>query len=123
MAADNKTGLNDQYSAPLFGVLGTGFANTGFPGSQGDTAGQTEGPVVGSPVVSAPFGSSQLAANMPRQDVTTGDTSAMSSDQAVGDEFTTFSGASQEALTVTGAGTGHVGGPVHPNAIAPGPEI
>jgi hypothetical protein len=120
--ADNATGLNNQYSDRPYG-LGGDYASTGLGGSQGDMASQTEGPLVGSPVVSAPFGSSQLPVNTPRLPVLAGDTSAMSSDQAVGDNFTTISGAAQDSMTATGAGTGHVGGPRHPNASAPGPEV
>ena len=113
---------NQQYSSPPFGVGGD-YASTGLGGTQGDMASQTQGPTIGDPVVSAPFGSSQLPVNMPRLPVLAGDTSAMSSDQAVGDHFTTISGASQAALAATGSGTGHVGGPRHPNASAPGPEV
>jgi hypothetical protein len=122
VAADNLTGLNDQYGMPLFGVTGN-YVNTGFGGSQGDSAAETEGPVIGSPVVSSPLGSSQLAVNTPRLDVTAGDTSGMSSDTAVGDNFPKLAGGPVAGMTVTNIGTGHVGGPRHPNAIAPGPEV
>jgi hypothetical protein len=106
---------NGQYQSPPFGVGGD-YASTGLGGTQGDTASQTEGPVVASPVVSTPFGSSQVAANMPRQAVTTGDTSGMSSDQAVGDNFSKLAGVAQDAMTATGMGTGHAVSPPHPNA-------
>jgi hypothetical protein len=56
--------------------------------------------------------------------VTQGDTSAMSSDSPVpvgGDPMT---GLSPDVLLHTGSGTGHVGGPPHPNAAAGrGPEV
>jgi hypothetical protein len=120
--ADNQTGLNAQYTDRPF-TLGGDYASTGLGGSPGDMPSQTEGPLVGSPVVSVPGATSQVAGMMPRLPVLAGDTSAMSSDQAVGDNFTTISGASQAALTATGSGTGHVGGPRHPNASAPGPEV
>jgi hypothetical protein len=115
--ADNATGLNAQYdnAGALFGGA-TGYASTGAPGSPGDTAAQTAGPVIGSPVVSVPFASSQLPANMPRLDVTAGDTSGMSSDQPVGDGFSTLSGVSPAAMSTTGAGQGNPDPYRHPGA-------
>jgi hypothetical protein len=109
---------NLQYGAgaSLFGMDAVPYASTGAGGSPGDTAAQTGGPVIGSPVVSAPYGSSQLPANMPRLDVTAGDTSGMSSDQAVGDNFAELSGADRGAMSSTGAGAGSVSSPHHPNA-------
>src|SRR2546429_664718 len=72
------------------------------PGSAGDLASQSAGPVVGSPVVSAPYGSSQLPANRPALAVKSGDTSSMSSDQAA--QSSPISPGPSSAYTDTGAG-------------------
>ena len=76
---------NGQYSSPPFGLTGD-YAFTGAPGSAGiqdRPAGTGGGAVIASPVVSTPYASSQLAANMPTVPVTQGDTSGMSSDSPV----------------------------------------
>src|SRR5215472_14204756 len=74
--------FNSQYSSPPFGLPGD-YASSGAAGTQGVTdqpAGVGGGPVIGRPVISAPYGSSQLDVNMPEIPVTAGDTSAMSDD-------------------------------------------
>jgi hypothetical protein len=106
---------NQQYVDPPFS-MSAGIASTGAPGSAGDTAAQTQGPVIGSPVVSIPGASSQVPANMPAVPVGAGDTSGMSSDQAVGDNFTAISGDAAAGLSATGAGEGHAGHFAHPSA-------
>ena len=114
--ADNQTGLNAQYDNPPFSMSG-GIGSTGAPGSPGDTVEQTGGPVIASPAISIPFASSQIAANRPTVPVTSGDTSAMSSDQPIGDNFTLISGASADAMSATGAGQGSdITAGHHPNA-------
>lgn len=86
----------------LFGVaLPDG---TGAPGSQGVVASDKAGPVVGNPVVSAPYGSSQLPENRPRLDVTAGDTSSMSDDMPA-HEDAIMAGPVADYLS-TGAGDG-----------------
>jgi hypothetical protein len=81
-----------------------GWYSTGYPGSPSpDQAPATAGPVVGRPVVSAPFGSSQLPENMPRLPVTSGDTSGFSDDLPVHESFLVPSHSD-----VTGAGKGRV---------------
>jgi hypothetical protein len=105
--ADNNTGLNAQYdhASPLFPGGGS-FDSTGAPGGQGDTAAETSGSVIGSPAVSTPYASSQIPGNMPHLDVTSGDTSGMSSDSPVGDNFSEISGRPASAFLSTGAGQG-----------------
>lgn len=74
--------VNEQYSDPPFGLAGD-YTSTGAPGSAVASPGSTQGAVIGSPVVSTPYASSQAAENMPRVPVTSGDTSGMSSDGPV----------------------------------------
>jgi len=95
-----------------------GIANpvgTGAPGSVGDTASETAGGLVASPVVSIPGFSSQLAEGRPTLDVMAGDTSAMSSDMPVGDHFASLTGVDQGAMLSTGAGAGQTT-TRHPNS-------
>lgn len=99
-----------------FGLDAGPLASTGAPGSPGDQAAQSQGVVIATPVVSVPFASSQVPASMPSVPVLGGDTSAMSSDQAIGDRFEVLSGADAAAMSSTGSGTGSVAGPHHPNA-------
>jgi hypothetical protein len=81
---------------------------TGAPGSEGITAAQSFGPVVGTPIVSIPGVSSQLAEGRPTLAVQSGDTSAFSSDRPVnpGPLLPDWQGASE-----TGAGAGRVHAP------------
>ena len=106
---------NLQYTdqSKFFGGNGAAYASTGAPGTEGITAAESAGPVVGSPVISAPFGSSQVPANMAHVDVVSGDTSAFSSDRPVnpGPLLPDWQGAS-----VTGAGSGSPHDR-HPNAV------
>lgn len=81
-------------------------AGTGAPGSQGDTAAESAGTQVGDPIVSNPYGSSQVPENMPRVSVLSGDTSGMSSDQAVQASPITPGPASQYLSTGAGSGSG-----------------
>ena len=76
---------NQQYGAgaSLFGQDASAYASTGAPGTAGITAEMDAGPVVGLPVVSMPFTSSQVPENMPTVAVTSGDTCAMASDAPV----------------------------------------
>ena len=76
------------------------------PGSAGITAAENAGVVVGSPVVSSPFASVQVPGNMPRLDVLSGDTCAMSSDAPVPAGGDPMSGLSLAQVTQTGAGQG-----------------
>ena len=101
--ADNSTGLNAQYSGEFFPGLSAGTGSSA-PGSQGDTASETGGTEVGSPVVSVPGASSQVPASMPRVSVTSGDTSGMSSDQAV--QASPITPGPVDAYLTTGAGKG-----------------
>lgn len=115
--ADNNTGLNAQYDHPSALFPGSGsYASTGAPGGDGDTAAETSGPVIGSPAVSTPYASSQIPGNMPHVDVTSGDTSGMSSDSPVGDHFSTLSGRPAADYLNTGAGQGNPNPYNHPNA-------
>lgn len=76
-----------EYDAPDFMAdtpAGRFDARSGAPmGTAGISAGNTSGAVIGSPVVSAPYGSSQLPANRPTVDVRSGDTSGFSDDTPV----------------------------------------
>jgi hypothetical protein len=62
--------------------------------------------VVGSPVISAPYGSSQLPVNKPTLTVTAGATAGMSSDQAV--QASPISPGPVSGYLNTGAGQGSV---------------
>jgi hypothetical protein len=125
MATDPQ---NLQYTTPgpLFGGA-QGYDSTGAPGSPGvqdAPAGSGGGGVIASPVVSVPFASSQLAESMPRLPVTAGDTAGMTSDAPVPVSGDPLTGLSLADVTQTGAGTGHVAGPAHPNSAAGrGPEV
>jgi hypothetical protein len=114
--------LNAQYDAGStpFG-LSPAIGHTGAPGSQSNPD-ASYGPVIASPVVSIPGASSQVAANMPRLPVTTGDTVGMSSDSVVpvpgGDPLT---GLGVDFLASTGAGQGtSITEGHHPNSSARG---
>ena len=109
---------NPQYTdqSKFFGMDAGPLASTGAPGSAGDTAAQSQGTVIASPVVSVPFASSQVPASMPTVAVLDGDTSGMTSDQAVGDNFKVLSGADAAPMASTGAGQGSAGHIPHPNA-------
>lgn len=76
-----------EYDSPDFMATtptGDFDARTGAPmGTAGISAGDTNGPVVGRVVVSAPYGSSQLPGNRPTVDVTAGDTAGSSDDTPV----------------------------------------
>lgn len=115
--ADNQTGLNSQYEVSQFGLDASAYTSSGAPGSPGVTAGMTAGPVVGTPVVSVPGASSQLSESVPRLPVTSGDTSGMSSDAPVPAGGDPLTGLSLGQVTLTGAGSGSVGGPGNPNAM------
>jgi hypothetical protein len=88
-------------------------AGTGAPGGTGVSASDTSGPVVGTPVVSNPYGSSQVPANMPRVAVHSGDTSGMADDSAAG--VSAIAPGPQDGYLATGAGQGG-SHDVHPNA-------
>jgi hypothetical protein len=82
-------------------------ATTGAPGSSGvsdSPAGTGGGAVIASPVVSAPYGSSQLPENKPTLPVTQGDTSGFSDDSPV-HESAIVPGPVADYLS-TGAGQG-----------------
>jgi hypothetical protein len=101
--ADNATGLNAQYDGEFFpGIRAMGNR---APGSAGDSAAETTGEVVGSPVVlPGPYASSQVPASLARVDVTAGDTSSMSSDEAA--QASVISPGPAASYTSTGAGSG-----------------
>ena len=100
--------------ADLFGVaLPSG---TGAPGSSGITAEMDAGPVVGRPVVSALFMSSQVPENMPTTTVSAGDTCSMSSDAPVPSGGDPMTGLKLDFIASTGAGQGHVVGAGNPNS-------
>lgn len=105
---------NDQYRFPPFGMSGIDL--TGAPGSQVAGPESSAGPVIGEPVVSAPFDSSQVAASMPRVPVMAGDTCSMPSDAPVPASGDPMTGLSQAFVTQTGAGQGSAGQHAHPNA-------
>lgn len=105
--------VNEQYSNPAAQIVPGSYDSTGAPGSPGDSAGETSGPVVGSPVVSNPQASSQVPENMPRVSVTAGDTSGMSSDQAV--QASPITPGPVAGYLSTGAGQGNPNPYRHPN--------
>jgi len=88
------------------------------PGSAGDRAEESYGPVIGMAPVSAPYGSSQLPANRPEVPVRSGDTSGMSSDQSVQPSIFLAGGEHGSSPSETGAGRGMAGHVHHPNAPA-----
>lgn len=85
------------------------------PGSQGDSPGETFGPVVGTPVVSNLYGSSQLPQNRPTLPVTAGDSSSMSSDECA--QESPISPGPAGRYTSTGAGEGSTT-TKHPNSMS-----
>ena len=107
---------NDQYgpASKFFAAVpqGTGAAGSSTPDPE-----STAGPVIGNPVVSVPYASSQVPANMPQQAVTSGDTSGMSSDSPVPASGDPLTGVSLADVTQTGAGQGSGHAP-HPNSTA-----
>jgi hypothetical protein len=108
--------LNGDGSQPssLFGVRLPD--STGASGSTGVTAGETAGGVVGTPVVSVPFATSQLPAMRPTIEVLSGDTSAFSSDNPINGgplQPGPLSGPGSYIDTGAGSGSGHS---PHPNA-------
>jgi hypothetical protein len=111
--ADNSTGLNAQYDSAGAQIVPGSYASTGAPGSPGEPDEAHQGSLIGSPVVSAPYGTSQLPANMPSVDVYQGDTSGFSDDNPV-HESPTMPGPASAYLS-TGAGQGHADAwPRHP---------
>jgi hypothetical protein len=111
---------NPQYSnpGPIFGDA-SGYADSNAPGSPGvqdQAAGVGGGPVIATPVVSIPGASSQLAENMPHLPVTTGDTAGMTSDAPVPPGGDPLTGLGLDSIANTGAGSGTVITPHHPNA-------
>jgi hypothetical protein len=96
-------GIGNPVQDPFPGIAIPG--STGADGSPGDTSSQTTGVIIGSPVVSAVYESTQ-AEPLPRVDVLTGDTSGASSDSPVGDNFTELSGVQAGDMLKTGAGEG-----------------
>ena len=116
MSGDSQ---NQQYGtgASLFGQDAAAYASTGAPGSPGITAEMDAGPVVGRPVVSVPFTSSQVPENMPTVAVTSGDTCAMASDAPVPSTGDPLTGLTLGFIADTGAGAGHTT-THHPNSAA-----
>lgn len=111
--ADNKTGLNSQYDAGStpFG-MSPAIGRTGAPGSPGVSVTEPDA-TLASVTVTPNFGSSQVP--QPSVTVGTGDTSGFSDDSPV-HEVPGVAGVA--GYMDTGAGTGHVAGPPHPNAAA-----
>jgi len=92
------------------------------PGSAGDRAEESYGPVIGSPAVSAPYGSSQLPANRPEVPVRSGGTSGMSSDQSVQQSIFLPGGEHGSSPSETGAGRGRAQNDhLHVNSHGVGP--
>jgi hypothetical protein len=101
---------------PVTSLFGSDLpAGTGAEGTPGVTAAQSSGPVLGSPVVSNPFGSSQVAANLPTAQVVSGDTCSSSADGPVPPAGDPLTGISLDAICSTGAGRGSLRDS-HPNA-------
>jgi len=92
------------------GLPTTGWYSTSFEGSQGILASETAGGEVGSPVVSAPFGSSQLPENRPRLLVTGGDTSGFSDDRPIHESFLTPSHSDTTGIGGGSYGSDHAAG-------------
>lgn len=105
------------FEGSFFGQDGSAYMSTGAKGSMGITAEQTAGGVIGTPVVSVPGASSQLAESMPTVPVMAGDTSAMSSDAPVPAQGDPMTGLGLDFIASTGAGQGSVHAP-HPNSAA-----
>lgn len=110
--------VNSQYlpGETPFG-MSAAIAQTGAPGSQGVTAAESAGPVIGSPVVSVPFASSQLPGSRPTLDVVSGDTCSSSADAPVPASGDPMTGLSLAQVTQTGSGLGS-GHAVHPDSTA-----
>jgi len=120
--ADNSTGLNSQYDAGSTPFnMSAGIGSTNAPGStvQPEAAPDVvSGPAIAHPVISNPYGSSQVAVNRPTADVAVGDTNAMSSDDVVPGQDP-LTGLSSAQLTQTGAGMGSdITEGHHPNSSA-----
>jgi len=115
-----------RYDSPGFGDQLPGFGPRSShdymsaPGTAGDRAEESFGGVIASPVISAPYGSSQLPANRPRVDVLAGDTSGMSSDQSVQSSVFLPGGETGNSPAETGAGRGSAGAHSHPNSNGTG---
>jgi hypothetical protein len=105
---------------PVTSVFGAMVpAGTGAPGTPGvhdSPAGAGGGAVIASPVVSNPYGSSQVAVNMPSVLVTQGDTAGMASDSPVPPPGDPLTGLGLDSIASTGAGLGSAGQHRHPNA-------
>lgn len=101
---------NSQYSSPGPLFAGQRFDSTGTPGSQGISAGETHGEVVGTYEYRNPLDSAQIPGD--QVDVTAGDTDGVADDLAVHTGVLNPDAGSQQ----TGSGTGSVAGPHHPNA-------
>jgi hypothetical protein len=110
--------INDQYrpGASKFFAAQPG-SSTGAPGSAVPGPEVSAGPVVGTPEISVPGASSQLAANRPTTDVMAGDTCAMSADSPVPASGDPLTGLSLAMVTETGAGQGS-GHQPHPNSMS-----
>lgn len=87
------------------------------PGSPGDRPEETYGAEVGRSDVSTPFASSQVDHNHLPVSVLAGDTSAMSSDQAVP---ANIAGVHVNGADTTGAGRGNIGHFPHRNSLGAG---
>jgi hypothetical protein len=115
MSSDPQSPQYDS-PGPAFGGPTAGYAYSGAAGTQGvvdSPAGVGGGAVIGEGRVSAPFGSSQLAANIGEVPVTQGDTSGFSDDLPA--HSSAIVQAPQEQLFSTGAGQGHANHFEHPN--------
>ena len=100
---------NPQYSdpGPMFG--GGSYDSTGAPGSVGIPVagpGEGDGGVIGAPVVSNPYGSSQVAVNMPTASVTAGGTGSNSNNYVVPPAGDPMTGLTNAQVATTGAGLG-----------------
>jgi hypothetical protein len=113
----SKMAVNDQYrpGQTPFG-MSDAIADSGAPGTPGITAAQFAGGVVGTPVVSVPYASSQLAESRPTVGVMAGDTCSLSSDAPVPPGGDPLTGLSLAQVAETGAGSGTVITPHHPGA-------
>jgi len=84
-------------------------------GSAGTNPGETNGPVVGTPVVSPVYVSSQVPEGQPVKAVTAGDTSSFSDDNPVHYSALLGGGRVGNSPDETGAGRGRAGHNRHPN--------
>jgi hypothetical protein len=105
--------VNGQYSDPPFG-MSQSIAHTGATGSEGVTAAQSSGPVVGSvmprSVMFAP------STSIPEVQVVSGDTCSSSADGPVPPSGDPMTGLSLAQICETGAGAGTVHGAGNPTA-------